>query len=332
MTHPLLIADIFEWLGRALASIAQALLKANMNLIKSAPDPQIHVSLPNSPSQAMTTAAWFGEQYEAMARVAFVLLVPIVIAAVIGLIMRGDLFQLIRTVIIGTAVAIFGTFAALSVIGMCINVNNEMTEALISGPRGAEASISRYLDAMNATSGNSLGEVALNDGRKVGLSLGGIIVYLITIVGCLFLWVEMIFRQLMIYLGVLFLPFAFAAYIWGPLRIWLYMLAEICVTMVFAKFIIAAVVTFGFQAITVGAVGDAVGDTNVATTAGFGLMLAGALVIFAACFAVPTIIAFVMQPTHAILQRKQVWSMMPTSSRNMYGRSILHSGREAMNG
>ena len=60
----------------------------------------------------------------------------------------------------------------------------------------------------------------------------------------LFLVLEMFFRNVMIYMAVLFIPFSLAAFIWGPIRVWFYNLCELVTTMVFAKFVIAAVMSW----------------------------------------------------------------------------------------
>lgn len=317
-------ADIFSITSKLLSTISAALLTVCMNMVYNAPD-------------ANVMNMWFIGKYSTMYKMAMLMMVPIVLAATVGIILRGSLLGLFRTFVIGTAVAVFGSAVALSVVTICIEIDNDLVQAVTHGELGTIENVNRLNDALSQAHTET--DIPIGVDANVDTSLRKVVMpalqavfMLIMIPCCLFMWFELVFRQVMIYMAVLFLPMSFAAYLWGPIRIWLYMLAEICVTMIFAKFIIAAIAGFGFQAVTVAFVGDAKNGANVTGSEQWGLFMGGTLVLFAACVAVPALIAFVMQPTHAILQRKQVGGFMPTSNKNTYARGLLQSGLRVLKG
>lgn len=321
---PLIFAvDFFAPISKFLSEVALKLLEANMYMIHNAPDPNV-------------MSVWFISKYSSASAIALYLMVPIVLAATFGVILRGSLAGLFHTYVIGTAVAIFGSMVALSVVTICIAIDAEMVEAITNGPLGTTENVRHFTDALaNSSGANEAGAVA-DPGtttRKIFSPILYALCMIVMIVGCLFMLLELVFRQVMIYMSVLFLPLSFAAYIWGPIRIWLYMLAEICVSMIFAKFIVAAIAGFGFQALAIFFVGDnsaalgAGSGENVTGSGQWGLLVGGAFTLFAACCAIPALIAFVMQPTHAVLQRKAVWGQLPMSNKNTYARRLLGSGR-----
>jgi hypothetical protein len=67
--------------------------------------------------------------------------------------------------------------------------------------------------------------------------LGG----LIAAVGAFFVWIELLIRSAAIYVAVLFLPFTFVAMIWPHTARWCRRLLELLFAIVFAKFVIVAI-------------------------------------------------------------------------------------------
>lgn len=303
--------NVFGWLVALLAGSVSNVLGWVTTLIKDAPDPQIDT-------------VWFRQEYTAVFKIGLYLMVPMVLAATIGLIIRGSLFHVFRTYVLGVGVAVLGGAVSLSVLALCLEINNDLTEAVTKGPLGVQGSMDQFLLALQNMQVGFTDEGIIMALGQAGTPLFFIIILNLLLIFALFLWVELIFRQVMLYVAILFLPLAFVAYVWGPIRIWLYMLAEICVTMIFAKFIIAVTAGFGLRAVFAFA-GDGSSGTIQTADTSMSLMwlFGGLLVMFVACFAVPAVIAFVMQPTHDILRRKQVTSMSPWSSRSAYGYSLM---------
>jgi hypothetical protein len=92
------------------------------------------------------------------------------------------------------------------------------------------------------------------------------------IIGAAFtLWIELLLREAAVYVIVLMLPLAFAAFVWPARRIWAVRAMELLVALVLSKFAIVAVLSLGGAAIS--ASGDSV----------TGLM-AGAVLIMLAAF------------------------------------------------
>ena len=84
--------------------------------------------------------------------------------------------------------------------------------------------------------------------------MGGVVV-----LAGLLLWVELVLRAAAIYVAVLFLPLALAAFIWPVTAHWSRRLAETLAALVLSKFVVVAVLALGFYAFQSGALGQSVG-------------------------------------------------------------------------
>jgi type IV secretion system protein TrbL len=201
--------------------------------------------------------AWWQRLYSRQVAVAAVVaLVLLLIAAGVGAI-RGDGRSL------GKAVAGVAAWGVLS----------GMTPALV----GLAAAALDYLTLpFVSTLGTDAGKVLTNaaklSGEPVGIQILGFLV--IGGTACLF-FVEMVGRDVILLLAVAFAPIAWAGIIWSGSRTWATKVGRLLGVALVSKFLILSIGSIGLAALAGGALAGE----------GFGLAVAGAVVLGAACYA-----------------------------------------------
>jgi hypothetical protein len=274
--------DPWGWLIKAIQDPTQQVVTLAVSMIKNSPEPHV-------------LEGWFGGEYGVMFRMALLLLVPIIFAATTGALLNGGLQQLLRTYLFALPIGVFGGVAALALVDICVQIDNVMTKWVMdmSGPK-----ILQFREALQA------------DDDGIGGTIGSFvqfILFLSTLLSAALIVLEMLFRNVMIYMAVMFIPLSLVAYIWGPVRVWFYNLCELIITMIFAKFVIAVVSSFGFIAVGYGSL--AFRDDGNAQQ--LGLMIGGVVVLFIAAWAGPVLITYIMAPNHDILSRQKVQQLLP---------------------
>jgi hypothetical protein len=166
-----------------------------------------------------------------------------------------------------------------------------------------------------------------NQVNATGWSLTQVLCMFVLLVLLFFLLIETFFRQVMIYMGALFIPFSLAAFIWGPIRVWFYNLCELIITMVFAKFVIAAIMSFGFTAMAYGLNGgESFSSFNL------GLVMGALVVMTIACMSGPALVTFVMAPSHSILSFKAAKQVTPWNHDRKFAGSLFKSNFDSLKG
>jgi MFS family permease len=281
-----LFLDVAELCQKAVVG----LLGAAINLILISPDPSLN-------------AAWYRGEYSVVLQISLWLLIPIIFAATIGALMRGGLQQVLRTYCWALPIGIFGGVVTIALVDLAIKLDNEMTVWVFSNTK---ETVQSFYDSMNKTAGDQGIKTAGTSYADADWSFVQMICMVFFLFLLLFLVLEMFFRNVMIYMAVLFIPFSLAAYIWGPIRVWFYNLCELVTTMVFAKFVIAAILSFGMTAMAYATTGN--GTYSAANLT----MVFGSLVVMGiACISGPVIVTYVMSPSHSILSFKAAKQITP---------------------
>jgi hypothetical protein len=316
----------YDAIARKLQEATADILGFAINMIILAPDPTLK-------------AAWFRGEYGIVMQVAMYLMVPIIFAATIGALMRGGLQQVLRTYLWALPIGVFGGVVAIAIIDIAIKIDHELTLAVFGitiGPDGQErvsdsgsiATIQSFYDQMAGTvkkdtpTGSTGAEV-----NGTLWSLTQLICIFVLLILLFFLVIEMFFRQVMIYMGALFIPFSLAAYIWGPIRVWFYNLCELIVTMVFAKFIIASIMSFGFTAMAYGLNGG-----GSFSSFNIGLVMGALVVMTIACMSGPALVSFVMAPSHSILSFKAAKQVTPWNHDRKFAGQLFKSNFDSIKG
>ncbi len=94
-----------------------------------------------------------------------------------------------------------------------------------------------------------------------------------TVAGAIVLWIELLMRETAVYVIVLMLPLAFAAFVWPARRVWAVRTLELLGALILSKFAIVAVLSLGGAAL-----GSSLGHPSVAN------WLAGLVLVLMAAF------------------------------------------------
>ncbi|HMC39242.1 MAG TPA: hypothetical protein VKI19_06235 [Acidimicrobiales bacterium] len=205
----------------------------------------------SGPTRPQLRSRWFDARYDVMARLAAVAVTPILLVALVHAIVRQDVGAVVRATFVHLPLALLLAFVAVKVVAVGV----ELTDALSTvAAGGASTDAHKALTAVAEIVAR--GSLADGPGAPlfVGLVMGGVVV-----LAGLLLWVELVLRAAAIYVAVLFLPLALAAFIWPVTAHWSRRLAETLAALVLSKFVVVAVLALGFYAFQSGALGQSVG-------------------------------------------------------------------------
>jgi hypothetical protein len=195
-----------------------------------------------------------------MAGIAALLTLPFLFAAAVQALMRSDLALLVRA-----------SFGYLPLSLLAVGVAAPLTMLLLAASDGISAAVS---SAAGGAGTRFLAQLGLVSGTLSVLSRSPFVAFfvgLLTVSAAVLLWVEMLMREAAVYVVVLMLPLAFAAFVWPARRVWAIRAVEVLVALILSKFAIVAVLALG---------GAALGQRG---SGGVGGMLAGlVLVVLAA--------------------------------------------------
>ena len=198
------------------------------------------------------TTAWFSSTYKHVAEIATLLTLPFLFAAAVQALIRSDLPMLARA-----------GFGYLPLAMLAVGIATPLTVLLLKVSDQASAFIARAAgnDATSflTTAGGILGSLSL----VVRSPFVAFLVGFFMAVGALVLWVELLVREVAVYVIVLMLPLVFAAFVWPARRMWAIRAVEILVALILAKFVIVAVLALG-----AGALHHSVGSGSLVTLIG----------------------------------------------------------------
>lgn len=308
--------NLFQAVASGLQEVVVGLLGLAINMIVIAPDPNL-------------TSAWFRGEYGIVLRISLFLLVPIIFAATISALMRGGVQQVLRTYCWALPIGVFGGVVAIEIIDIAIKIDHELTLAVFGiedgnvDDAGTLQTIQSFYDTMNK---GATDEAQAEANAAWAVTQMVCMFFFLFLV--IFLMIEMFFRQVMIYMGALFIPFSLAAYIWGPIRVWFYNLCELVITMVFAKFVIAAIMSFGFTAMAYGLTGGG----SFAEASQLGIVFGALIVLTIACMSGPVLVTFIMSPSHSILSFKAAKQITPWNHDRKFAGQLFKANYQALKG
>jgi len=204
-------------------------------------------------------STWFSSTYWRMTAIATLLTLPFLFAAAIQALIRSDVALLAKAAFGYLPLAMLAIGIAAPLTTLVLSACDQLC-SFISSAAGNESA--HFLAKA------SLAAAAL--GGLTGSPFLGLLVSLFIIATAFALWIELLLREAAVYVIVLMLPLAFAAFVWPARRIWAIRAVELLVALILSKFAIVAVLSLG---------GAAVSATGSLT----GLM-AGAVLIMLAAF------------------------------------------------
>ncbi|MDQ6817982.1 MAG: hypothetical protein M3018_11350 [Actinomycetota bacterium] len=203
---------------------------------------------------------WFSATYWRMSGIAAVLTLPFLFAAVVQALLRSDLALLVRAALGYLPLAMLSIAIAGPLTMLLLAASDQMSAVVSSAAGNAGAA---YL----ARAGTTLGGLSVIAAPFIAFLIG-----LLTAAGAVVLWFELLMRDAAVYVIVLMLPLVFAALVWPSRRIWAVRAVELLVALIFAKFVIVAVLSLGGAALSGGAAPSVAG-----WLAGLVILVMGAL-------------------------------------------------------
>ena len=203
-----------------------------------------------SSTSVTVTSSWFAEHYAAMTGLAAVFALLFLLLAAAGTVFHQDPTRLGRAVF-AVGVAGLGTAAATTVTQLLLVASDELS-TLVAGSLAGDLKLAMT----GATRGLSSLTLTPVGGAEVP-AFAGLIAGLVAAVAAVLIWVELLLRGVAIYASLLFFPIALAGLAWEPSRRWARRLAELITALIFAKFVIVAILSLAAGALASGGEGYA---------------------------------------------------------------------------
>ena len=180
-------------------------------------------------------ASWFQAQMPAIRVVVEAGVVPLLMVATIGAVLRQDLKRLGRIWGVGVPVAVTCAVAGVVLAKYTIGFTDALT-ASVAGHGGLDvAPALAHLSFDGAAAGSPILVTAA--------------VYLLAIVGAVFIWLELVLRQSAIYVVMFFMPLALATYVWPASAGVARRTVQILFALILSKFVIFTTIALGLAAV-----------------------------------------------------------------------------------
>ncbi len=178
--------------------------------------------------------SWFSATYWRIAGIAAVLTLPFLFAATTQALLRSDLALLARAALGYLPLAVLAVGIAAPVTMLLLAATDQLCAAVsAAGGSGIHPDLSRMFAG-----------AILEKAPFLVFLIGAL-----TTSGALVLWLELAVREAAVYVIVLMLPLAFAAFVWPSRRIWAVRAVELLIALILSKFAIVAVLTLGGAAL-----------------------------------------------------------------------------------
>ena len=202
------------------------------------------------------TTTWFSATYWRVAGIAAVLTLPFLFAAAVQALVQSDIVLLARAALGYLPVAALAIAVAAPLTMLLLAASDQLAEVVSSA---AGHGSGRFLDGQSGLIG-SLTNASSSPFLAFFLAL-------LTVAAAMGLWIELLMRAAAVYVIVLMLPLAFAAFVWPARRIWAIRAVELLVALILSKFAIVAVLSLGAAAL-----GESVHHSVVGILAGVVLL------------------------------------------------------------
>jgi DNA processing protein len=176
---------------------------------------------------------WFLRQYKAMGSLAALFALPLLLLSVLHGVFKRDAGIVLRAAFVQLPAAFLLTAIAVTVVQLLLQLTDQMSAA-VAGSVGDDAN--EFFDDVGKALGSMTG-AGMNATPLFAVFLAA----LVAAAGAFCVWLELLVRSGAIYVAVLFLPFTFVAMIWPGTERWCRRLIELLVAIIFAKFVIVAI-------------------------------------------------------------------------------------------
>jgi hypothetical protein len=198
---------------------------------------------------------WFATEMVLMRQVVLVVVLPVLMAATIGPVLRQDGRRLFRVWGVGLPMAVFAGLAGSQFTGWGLRWTDALCGLFLGRNSGALAG--QFLHAM--------GSSAVSDSPLFVQML----VAALTLSGAVLVWLELVVRSAGVYVTTFFMPLVLVAYIWPATASMAKRALEILVSLILSKFVIVACLSLGSAALAGSGVDSAVSGAAILLLAGF---------------------------------------------------------------
>jgi hypothetical protein len=206
--------------------------------------------------QVRLDAPWFAGRLQVMLQLLGFVVLPLLLAATIGPLLRQDLRRIVRVWGVGLPVALLAGTVGVQFTQLAIGATDALTAAILGSSKTALSGDLRGLAAAMAMPGAPQLVVAL--------------ISLLLVLGAVLLWMELVVRAAAIYVAVFFMPLALACYVWPATASIAKRTVELLAALILSKFVIVATLTLGAAALHGGPSPDnAVIGATILLLAGF---------------------------------------------------------------
>ena len=270
-----LVGAVGSALGSAAASVGSSILDGIAGWVIGAATTitAFIASLMAQTTTPQLTSGWYTAQFAPMAALGGGLALLVAIVALGSAALRrngGELGQILAAILR----AGFGTGVVIALTVMGLQLADAISSAFLSGAHVT------FWETLNRAWGNGTY-------GGFGSTMLAALMALIEVVGAIAVWLELIVRNAVIYIAVLFFPLALAAGIWRPLAAWPGRLGRLLLLFIILKPIVLIVLSLGASAATAGLSGASGFSQSVGT------ILAGT-VIFLLAAACPWALMFLL--------------------------------------
>ncbi len=199
--------------------------------------------------------AWFVQEAHLMGRVVAVVLLPILMAASIGPVLRQDGRRLFRVWGVGLPVAVLAGAAATQTAGLAVSAVDALCR-ILAGSHPDQLG-GRFHDAVTSGAWS-----------KAPIFVQMLLSVLI-VAGTLLVWLEMMVRSAAVYVATFFMPLVLVGYIWPATAVMAKRAVEILVSLIMSKFVIVASLTLGVAALVGSGPDTAITGAGILLLAGF---------------------------------------------------------------
>ena len=260
---------------------------------------------------------WFSRIYFRMEAIAVFLMLPLLLLAILQAVLRGSVMMAISSASLYPALAILLTGGAVTVTQALMAVTDSLTGFMLHGYEG-------QVGAMLAGLVAALGAGAAGTAFTGGASFAAVMAGLVALLSVVAIVVELLVRQALIYVVVLFLPVAFAGLIWEVTRSWSRRLVEILLAVILAKLVVVSVLVLAAAAAT-SPLGGGPFDAGAPPLT---TLLMGLLVLAVAALSPPTLLALLPSLEVAMLTQFRGTARQPA----VVFRSVAHNVHSAATG
>ena len=188
------------------------------------------------------TEPWFVARSAVMVQLLEFVVVPLLLVATIGPVLRQDLRRLARVWGVGLPVAVLVGLSGAQFTQLAIGATDALCQAMTGDPRVTLGGSFRGLSTAMVVPGAP--------------QLVGAVISVLLITGSVLLWLELVVRAAAIYVAVFFMPLALACYVWPATMAIARRTLELLAALILSKFIIVATLTLGAAAIRGGPSAD----------------------------------------------------------------------------